>query len=297
MVSRAGILFAFVCCATSAGASAQQVEANGDTGRLVELASPAARVVSLAPFLTELVYAAGAGNKLVAVSSFSDYPAEAKNKPVIGDASAIDMERLVALRPDLVIAWKSGGHPAATQQLIEFGMQVFLVNAEHIADVPRLLRSIGRLAGTQATADAAAEKFEQRLTALRQRYAANPRQKVFFEIWHNPLITVNGKHYISEAMEICGGRNIFSSVATLVPTVGLESIYAANPQVIFSGTSMGDADAKKPWFAHQKLQAVMQGNIFALDPDLIQRQTPRLLDGVERICRALEGTSRTTFTN
>ncbi|MGB8856612.1 MAG: cobalamin-binding protein [Burkholderiales bacterium] len=294
MVSRAGILFAFVFCAIPAGASAQQ---NDRSGRLGRLTTSSERIVTLAPFLAELVYAAGAGDKLVAVSSHSDYPAEAKNKPVIGDASAIDMERLVALKPDLVIAWTSGGHPAATRQLTEFGMQVFQVNAEHIADIPRLLRSIGELAGTQAAADDAAEKFDQRLASLRQRYAANPRQKAFFEIWHNPLITVNGKHYISEAMEICGGRNIFSSVAASVPTVGLESIYAANPQVILSSTSTGDADAKKPWLAHRKLQAVKRGNIFALDPDLIQRQTPRLLDGVESICRALEGASRTTFTN
>lgn len=294
MASRAVILIAFVCCAVHVGASARH---NGDSSRFGSTTTSAERIVTLAPFLAELVYAAGAGNKLVAVSSYSDYPVEAKNKPVIGDASAIDMERLLALKPDLVIAWTSGGHPAATRQLAEFGMQVFTVNVEHIADIPRLLRSIGVLAGTQAVADDAAEKFDQRLASLRQRYAANPRQNVFFEIWHNPLITVNGRHYISEAMEICGGRNIFSSVATLVPTVGLESIYAANPQVILSSTSTGNADAKKPWLAHRKLRAVEQGNIFALDPDLIQRQTPRLLDGVERICLALEGATRTASSN
>jgi iron complex transport system substrate-binding protein len=269
-----------------------QVSLKDDAGHVVNLKTPATRIVTLAPFLTELVYAAGAGDKLAAVSSYSDFPAEAKLKPVIGDASAIDMERLITLKPDVVIAWKSGGHAAATERLGKFGMQVYVVEAEHLADVPRLLRSIGQIAGTESSAEASAKNFEQRLSDLRQRHANNKPQKVFFEIWHNPLMTVGGKHFISEAMEICGGKNIFVDISAITPTVGLESIYAADPQVIISSTSAGDSDAMQPWRSHTKLQAVKNKNIFSLDPDWIQRQTPRLLDGVEQMCKLLRDAQR-----
>jgi iron complex transport system substrate-binding protein len=265
-----------------------QVSVKDDAGHVVNLKTPATRIVTLAPFLTELVYAAGAGDKLAAVSSYSDFPAEAKTKPVIGDASAIDMERLITLKPDVVIAWKSGGHAAATERLGKYGMPVFVVEAEHLADVPRLLRSVGQIAGTESAAETSAKNFEQRLPDLRKRYANNTKQKVFFEIWHSPLMTVGGKHFISEAMAICGGENIFADVNTPVPTVGLESIYAADPQVIISSTSAKNENAMESWRAYTKLQAVKNKNIFALDPDLIQRQTPRLLDGVEKICGMLE---------
>jgi iron complex transport system substrate-binding protein len=291
---RAGsvIVYALLAVAWPSFALAQ-IKATDDAGHAIALSQPAQRIVTLAPFLTELVYAAGAGDKLAAVSAWSDFPREAKKKPVIGDASAIDMERLVSLKPDLIIAWKSGGHPADTERLSRYGMQVFAVEAARIADIPRLLRAIGQLAGTQATAEQAASGFEQRLQTLRQRYAANPPQKVFFEIWHSPLITVSGKHFISEAMRICGGQNIFADVNALTPTVGLESIYAANPQVIISSTSARDQDAMAPWRAHPKLQAVNSKKVFALDPDLIQRQTPRLLDGVEQLCAMLGKPSTT----
>jgi iron complex transport system substrate-binding protein len=284
-----GIIFSLFACTMPTAAWAQ-VSVNDDAGHVVNLKAPATRIVTLAPFLTELVYAAGAGEQLAAVSSYSDFPTEAKLKPVIGDASAIDMERLIALKPDMVIAWKSGGHPADTERLIQYGIAVLTVEAASLKDIPRLLRTFGKLAGTAIKAEVAAKNFEQRLLALRQRYAANPTQKVFFEIWHSPLITISGKHFISEAMGICNGKNIFADVNTLVPTVGLESIYAANPQIIISSTSAGNDNAMQPWLRHRKLFAVKNKNIFALDPDLIQRQTPRLLDGVEQMCQLLQKT-------
>ncbi len=264
-----------------------QMNLKDDAGHVVQLKTPATRIVTLAPFLTELVYAAGAGDKLAAVSSYSDFPAEAKLKPVIGDASAIDMERLLALKPEVVIAWKSGGHTADTERITKYGMQVFVIHAERIADIPRALRNIGLLTGTTNEAELAAKNFEQRLHLLRQTYATNPTQSVFFEIWHRPLITVSGKHFISEAMEICGARNIFAGVSALVPTVGLESIYAENPQVIISSTSAREQDAIEPWRLHRKLLAVKNKNIFSLDPDIIQRQTPRILNGVQMMCEYL----------
>ncbi len=265
-----------------------QVSIKDDAGHVVNLKAPATRIVTLAPFLTELVYAAGAGDKLAAVSSYSDFPPEAKLKPVIGDASAIDMERLVALKPELVIAWKSGGHPADTERLRQYGIAVLVVEAASLDDIPRLLRSIGQVAGTPVTAEVAAKNYEQKLLTFRQRYASNKKHSVFFEIWHSPLITVSGKHFISEAMQVCQGKNIFAEVSTLVPIVGLESIYAADPHVIISSTSARDQDAMEAWRTHPRLRAVKNKNIIALDPDLIQRQTPRLLEGIQIMCHYLQ---------
>ncbi len=259
-----------------------------DHHQIVSLKQPATRIITLAPFLTELVYVAGAGDQLAAVSAWSDYPQDAKTKPVIGDASAIDMERLVALKPDLVIAWKGGGHPADTERLAKFGIPVFMADANKLNDIPRLLRIIGQLAGTHATAETAASQFEQRLAALKQRYSSGAPKKVFFEIWHQPLITVNGRHFISEAMGVCGGKNIFADVRSLTPTVGMESIFALNPQAIITSTSADGENSLSEWGAQHKLEAVKKGNVFAIHPDVIQRQTPRILDGVERMCGMLE---------
>jgi iron complex transport system substrate-binding protein len=254
---------------------------------------PAERIVTLAPHLTELVYAAGAGSKLVGVSAYSDFPAEAKTQPVIGDASAIDMERLISLRPDLVLAWKGGNHPADNERLAKLGIKVFTADSSNLDDIPRLLKKIGGLAGTQQSADRSATDFEQRLATIKQRYAARPKLKVFFEIWHGPLITVNGEHYISEALAACGADNIFAAARSLTPVVGMESLLAANPDAIIASTSADNHAAVNEWKnqtrpAVMKLGAVKNNRIFFVHPDLVQRQTPRLLDGIEQMCEQLE---------
>jgi iron complex transport system substrate-binding protein len=259
-----------------------------DRGKTIDLTRPASRIVSLAPFITELVYAAGAGERLVAVTAYSDYPPAARRLPQVGDAVSLDLEHLIALKPDLVIAWKSGNRPSDVTRLERLGIPCLVVEAQQLADIARLLRLIGDATGT-AEAGKAASDFERRLDALRARYRNAPPVRVFFEIWHAPLMTVSGRHFASAALAVCGGVNVFGDAPGLTPSVSVESVLAADPQVIFGGaSSTQEAELSERWRQFSELSAVRDRHIFYVHPDLIQRQTPRILDGIAQICADLD---------
>src|SRR5581483_6795175 len=190
--------------------AAAPIEVRDDRGVAVALEAPARRIVALAPHLAEIAYAAGAGDRLVGVSNFSDFPPEAKRLPVVFDWGRVDYERVIALRPDVVLAWRSGTPALQVERLERLGMKVVVTEVRHFADVAALERTVGRIAGTEASAETAARDFENRLAALRAEYAARPALSVFLEIWHAPMITINGDHVFSEAIELCGGRNVFA---------------------------------------------------------------------------------------
>jgi iron complex transport system substrate-binding protein len=189
-----------------AAAAAQTISVADDRGRTVTLARPAQRVVTLAPSLAELAFAAGAGGRLVGVARFSDSPPAARGIARIGDAVRVDFERIVALKPDLILAWKSGNSAADVARLEGLGFPAHVSEPGRLADIPRLLRAIGSLAGTGAAADRAARDFEREIGELRKRYAKTPRVRVFYQIWHKPLLTVNGAHLISDVIALCGAR-------------------------------------------------------------------------------------------
>ena len=274
---------------STAPAHAGTVTITDDRGAVVVARQPIQRIVTLAPHLSELVFAAGAGAKLVAVSSFSDYPAETLRLPAIGDASAVDLERIVSLRPDLVLAWRSGNRPGDIAKLERIGIPVHVSEPAAPGDIPRALRAIGALAGTMAEAERAAADFEAQWKALRNRFAGARPVSVFLEIWHDPLTTVSGRHLISALTESCGGRNIFSAAAALVPTVDAESLFAADPEAIIGAGSVPDAAAlAATWRQYPGLAAVRRRQVYWVDADLTQRQTPRILLGLARICADLE---------
>lgn len=259
-----------------------------DTQTEVKLAAPARRIVSLAPNITEIVYAAGAGDRLVATVEFSDYPAAAKALPRIGSYARMDIEAIAALRPDLVLAWDSGNPPAAVAQLRKLGIAVFVTEPKTLDDVARDLERYGTLAGTSEGVRAA-QAFRKRMAALRQEYAARKPVRVFYQVWDEPLMTVNGKQIISDVIRLCGGINIFADLATLAPTVSTEAVLAGNPEVIIAG-GMGERNASwlESWKKWPRLKANAKGNLFFIDPNLLQRHTPRLLDGAEVLCEKLE---------
>lgn len=263
-----------------------------DAGRVVKLAQPAQRIVALTPHVTELLFAAGAGSKVVGVSAFSDFPPAAKQLPLIGDANRVDLETLVRLKPDLVIGWASGTSPLVVQQIRQLGIPVWLTEAPRVDDIARQLRQLGQLAGTPAQADAAAAQFEQQWHALQQRYQSRQPVSVFYQVWPAPPMTVNGKHFISDVISACGGRNIFANLPVLTPTVSVEAVVQRNPQVIVaSGAYTGDPGQ---WTAWQGLpiRAVQQHQLYELPPDLIQRPTPRILQGAQMMCADLEKARR-----
>jgi iron complex transport system substrate-binding protein len=267
---------------------ARAVELRDDRGATIRHHVPATRIVTLAPHLAEAAFAAGAGGKLVGVARFSDFPAAARRLPRIGDAARVDLERVLALEPDLILAWQSGNQAADVARLERLGLAVFVTEPRRLGDIARLLRTIGRLAGTARSAEEAARAFEGDIETLRARYGARPPVRAFYEIWHRPLLTVNGGHMISDVVELCGGVNVFADAPLLTPTVSIEAVLAARPQVILGGSSAvapGEFVAQWRRYAIEGLKGVP---VFYVAPDIIQRATPRIAEGAKAICGSLE---------
>jgi iron complex transport system substrate-binding protein len=268
--------------------AAQPITVTDDRGKQVVLAAPAQRIVALAPSLAELAFAAGAGERLVGVARFSDFPPAAREIPQVGDAARVDYERVVALKPDLILAWKSGNSAADVARLESLGYPAFVSEPARLADVPRLLNAIGALAGTLPAAGKAAAEFEREIRALRGRYAKARTVRVFYQIWHRPLLTVNGAHMISDVIALCGGENVFADVNQLTPSVTLEAVIAAKPEVILGGGSAGGEKEFAAQWRASSVPLLRELPAHYINPDHIQRQTPRIVEGTKAVCSALE---------
>ena len=269
-------------------AAAQPVSVIDDRGRALTLARPAQRIVALAPSLAELVFAAGAGARLAGTVRYSDHPPAARYIDIVGDALRVDFERIVALKPDLVVAWRSGNAAADVERLEQLGYPVHVSEPRRLADIPRQLRAFGTLAGTAAAAGRAAAHFERGIGELRKRHAAARRIRVFYEVWRKPLMTVNGAHLIGDVIALCGGENVFDDAPQLTPMVTLEAFIAAKPEVILGGTRPGGDDAYAREWRAQALVPMRGLPAYYIDPDLIQRPTPRIVEGAKAVCAALE---------
>lgn len=266
-----------------------EVLVKDDTGATVSLAQPARRIVTLAPHLVETLFAAGAGEKLVGTVQFSNYPEEAKKIARIGSYESVDLETVVALKPDLIIAWLSGNSPANIEKLRGLGFPVYVSQVDRIEDVASEIERFGVLAGTNAVGNAAAGRFRQRFAALQERYSKRPPVRTFYQIWKQPLMTVGGKQIISSVIRLCGGENVFEKLEMLAPTVTVEAVITANPEaIVASGMDESRPEWLDDWRRWTSINAVARDNLFFVHPDLIQRHTPRLLDGAERLCQQLE---------
>ena len=253
---------------------------------------PAARIISIAPHLTEIAFAAGAGARLIAVSEYSDYPPAAIRLPRVGDGARVDIERILTLKPDLVLAWKSGNQAGDIERLERLGIPVWVSEASRLSDIPRLLRDVAIVTGESAAGERAAGDFERELHRLRERHGTQTVMqkplRVFYEIWHRPLLTVNGAHMISDAITLCGGKNVFAAAPLLTPAVSLESVLAARPQIVLGGGSAkGETDFRAQW-ARMPLAALRTIPVRYIAPDSIQRQSPRILGGIRAMCAHLD---------
>jgi len=259
-----------------------------DRGRDLVLQGPAQRIVSLAPNLTELLFAAGAGARLVGTVAYSDFPAPARRVARVGDSTAIDVERVVALKPDVVLAWRSGNPQGTIAKLEQLGVRVFVTEPGTLGAIADEIVLFGRIAGTEDVAGKAATQFRREIAALRHDYQGRRPVSVFYQVWHEPLMTVNGKQVISAVIDLCGGRNIFAGLPALVPRVSLEAVLAANPEAIVTASDRPATQSLANWSAWQQLRAVHDGNLVVIPPDDISRPTPRLLKGARRLCAQLE---------
>ena len=282
-----GVLAALALCAPAA--SAVEIVLTDDRGETIRLPRPATRIVSLAPGLTEMLYAAGAGERLVGAVEFSDYPAAARALPRVGNSAAVDAERIAALRPDLVLAWPHGAGARQVDQLRRLGLPVFVSDPRNLDDIAQALETLGRLAGSEAAARAAARDYRQKLVRLRADHTNAPVLRVFVQIWASPLMTVNDRHLIADVLRTCGARNVFGEATQLAPTVTPEAVIAANPEVILVVAKSADAQkAFETWRKWPRLDAVRRDRLIAVDPDKLSRLTPRAIEGTATLCASLE---------
>lgn len=280
------------------GAMAQAASFVDDGGRTFVLDRPAQRIVSLAPSLTELVYAVGAGPSLVGVDRASDHPPEAKAVPRTGDHARVDIERIVALKPDLVLAWRHGNPSRELAQLQALGLPLFHLEPRRLDDVPRALERLGALTGRVDQGASAAQRLRAELAALRERYGARRELAVFYQVWRDPLLTLNHDHLVSDVITLCGGRNVFGGLPQLVPPLSQESVVAARPEVILAtrpqeSGSPGprratEDESLRGWMRFTSIPAVQRGALFTIAGDVISRQGPRIAEGARAVCEALD---------
>jgi iron complex transport system substrate-binding protein len=272
------------------GPAWSDIRVTDDTGQQLTLQAPARRIVSLAPHITETLFAAGAGAAVVGTSEYSDYPEAARAIPRVGGGGGLDLEAILALQPDLVIAWESGNPARQARRLQQLGLPVFFSEPRRMEDIASTLERFGELTGNRETAHLQSRAFSDRLEELRRRYSGRDAVSVYYQIWERPLMTVNGRHIVSDVMRLCGGRNVFADLPALAPQIDIEAVLATNPEVIVIGDAAGEPAASLvAWERWPELTAVRHRHLYAIQRELLVRQTPRLLDGADQLCRLLEG--------
>ncbi len=266
-------------------------ELTDDLGKEVRVPPPPLRIVSLTPGATEMLFAAGAGAQILATVEYSSEPPAAHSVPRIGDVAAIDLERLVALRPDVVIAWPAGGNPAQRAKIVALGIPLYEQQVARLADLPGSLRRLGVLAGTEGVAEPAAAALAARLAALRQTYSGGSstrRPSVLLQVWNRPIYTIGGRHLMSDALEICGARNVFADLPEPGPLVDTEAIIARNPDIILAAAPPGEGAAwVADWQRFAGLAAVRNHRVVAFENQALSRLGPSVLDATEELCRTI----------
>lgn len=265
------------------------VTVRDDDGNAVTLAQPATRIVAMAPHVTELLFAAGGGAKIVGAVSYSDFPEAAKRIPQIGSNRQIDMERVLALKPDLIVVWMHGSSERQVEELRALGIPMFHSEPRSLDDIPASVQKLGKLMGTETVAEPAAASLRKELSSLRTRYANRPPVRMFYQVWDKPLYTLNGAHIVSDAMRVCGGVNIFAALKVTAPVVNVEAVLQEDPEAIFStGERSVDDGGVNIWKPYTNMTAVKRGNLFRLDGNLLNRAGPRMVAGTAALCASIE---------
>ena len=260
-----------------------------DKGNNVILDKAAERIVSLAPHITENLFAAGAGKYIVGVVAYSDYPPEASKIKQIGSYKKIDIEAIVALNPDVVIAWGAGNDELQLEQLKKLGIKVYIDDPRKIQDIADSIEDYGRMVNNMHEAIEVAQEFRIRYREIRQKYSGRAKLRGFYQVWNKPLITINDQHLITDVMRVCSIENMYGELTQLAPRITIESVLEKDPQMIIA-SGMGEARPEwlDDWKKWDKLQAVQYNNLFFIPPAIIQRHAPRILDAAERLCEQAE---------
>jgi len=289
-----GCIVALLILVAMAAPVRAEVVVADDAGQVVRLRAPAQRIVSLAPHATELLFAAGAGRRVVGVSAYSDYPAAAHGLPQVSGGMRLDLERILALRPDLAVGWQSGNTRADLEKLAALGIPVFFAEPQRLDAVPDTLIRLGRLAGSESEAQTAATLYREELARLRARYRDRRPVRVFFEIGMQPLMTLSHAHLASDVLALCGGRNVFAASSLLALEVSVEAVMLQDPDAILFSDELGTADGVRDWWRERvALRAVRASRIYAVPAALVLRQSPRVLQGAQHVCESLDAARAT----
>lgn len=272
----------------------QKIVLTDDDGTEHTFDKPITRIVSLMPHATELLFEVGAGDTIVGAVQYSDYPEAAKTIPRVGGYSALNIEAIIALQPELLIAWPEGNRNRELDRLTALGMKVFVSDPRKFSDIANALLAYGKITGNNEQAAKAQQAFNTKLDGLRNRYSVERNKNleeisVFYQVWNSPLMTQNGNTFISRAIEVCGGKNIFADLPMTNPQVSIESILVKDPQIIVA-SGMGESRPEwlDDWRQYKTLQAVKNNHLYHVSPDLFQRPTSRFLLGTEQLCEAVQ---------
>ena len=282
------LLIATLACLLAQCAQAG-ITVTDDDGNPVTLARPAQRVIAIAPHVTELLFAAGAGDKIIGAVTYSDHPEAAKRIPQIGSNRQIDLERVIAMKPDLVVVWMHGSSERQIDQLRQLGIPIFHSEPRKLDDIADSLTRLGKLLGTEAVANGAAAELRARLAALASQYANRAPVRLFYQVWDKPLYTLNGGHIVSDAVRLCGGENIFAKMKVTAPVVSVEAVLQEDPEAIISSAERSETDGGvNLWKPYPSMTAVRRGNLFRIDGNLLNRSGPRMIAGTAALCEKLE---------
>ncbi len=263
------------------------ISVRDDDGNPVTLPRPAQRVIAMAPHVTELLFAAGGAEKIVGAVTYSDYPEAAKKVPRVGDNRQVDIERVIAMKPDLIVVWMHGSSERQIESLRQLGVPIFHSEPKKLGDIAASIATLGKLMGTEKVADATAAELRKQFAALARQYANRPPVRMFYQVWDKPLYTLSSGSIVSDAMTLCGGVNIFADLKVTAPVVGIEAVLQADPEAIF-GTSEKNYGGVNLWRAYPNLQAVRRDNLFTLNGELLNRAGPRMVAGTVALCEKLE---------
>ncbi len=277
-------LLPLLACATSTHAA---ISVRDDDGNLVTLAKPAQRIIAMAPHVTELLFAAGGGDKIVGTVSYSDYPEAAKKLPRVGDNRLVDMERVIAMKPDLIVVWLHGSSERQIETLRQLGIPLFHSEPHTLEGIADSMLRLGQLMGTENVAQPAAAEISRQFAALARQYANRPPVRMFYQVWDKPLYTLNGSSIVSDAMRLCGGVNIFADQKVTAPVVSTEAVLQADPEAIF-GTSEKNYGGVNLWRPYATMKAVRNDNLYTLNGELLNRAGPRMVAGTTALCEKLE---------
>jgi iron complex transport system substrate-binding protein len=265
------------------------ISVQDDNGNTVVLPRPAQRLVTLAPHITELVFAAGGGDRIVGTVSYSDFPAAASSIPRVGDHRQLDLERVIALKPDLLVVWLHGNAARQLEPLRKLGIPLFYSEPRKIDDVPDTMYRIAQLLGTEPQARQNAAELREKLGRLSAQYRNRSPVRVFYQVWDRPLYTLNGTHIVSDAIRLCGGENVFAKLPITAPIVNIEAVLKENPEAIITGDRRNqDMTGLELWKQYPSLSAAQRGNLFVVKSDLLLRPGPRIVAGAAALCEKLE---------